>query len=101
MNRPDGLAAAIARSGDSLLRSSVANQAVPEAAGALNLLAALDLGAGRSVCVVTDQVGRRWTVPVVDEGASVRRARAGDGVAAGLIARMAGEGTVDAPFAVR
>ena len=52
----------------------------------LRLAAALPLGGGRSVGVVADAAGARWTVHLVDDGSGVRRAVAGDGVAQALTA---------------
>ena len=58
----------------------------------LCLLDALELGAGRWVGVVEDGDGERWTVPLVVDAAGVRRALAGDGVAAALVHALRDDG---------
>ncbi len=51
----------------------------------LRLVGALPLPGGRWVTVVADDAGTRLGVPLVADGATVRRATAGDGVAAALV----------------
>ncbi len=63
----------------------------------LRLADALDLGASRWVCVVIDADGGQWTVPVVEGSGEVRRAIAGDGVAAALVTMLAGSGEPASP----
>jgi hypothetical protein len=100
MTRSDRLADAVAAAGPTLLRSSVPTAAAPTARGPLRLEAALDLGEGRSVCVVADQAGARWTVPTLERGGKVRRAGAGDRVAEALVNRLVGGALVEPPFAI-
>ncbi|HSS66968.1 MAG TPA: hypothetical protein VLK34_00355 [Nocardioidaceae bacterium] len=99
MTTPGDLADAIASAGTDLLRSSVPAAATPTPDGSLSLEASLPLDGRRWVCVVADDSGRRWTVPVVRDGSSVRRAQAGDGVAEALVERI-GAGPLEQPFAL-
>jgi maltokinase len=101
MTRPDDLVDAIAAAGSQLLRSSVPTAAKPTTDGRLSLAAGLDLQHGRWVCVVADEADRRWTVPIVLERSSARRARVGDGVAEALVDRIVGLRPVESPFAVQ
>ena len=95
----DDLSVAVAAAGPELLRPDDPRFATPGTRGALGIDAALDLGEGRWVSVVSDTAGSRWTVPlVVGADGHVRRARAGDGVAEALVRRITlGEGSL-APF---
>jgi maltokinase len=101
MTWPPELADAISSAGVELLTPPVRTAAPPAVDGPLRVCAGLDLGHGRWLCVVGDRSGRRWTAPVVADGASVRRARTGDGVAAAVVDCVVGAVRVAPPFVVQ
>ena len=98
MTTPSDLVDAIASAGVDLLRSSVPAAAAPSPHGSAESRGGLlQLDGRRWICVVEDEPGRRWTVRVVRDRSSVRRARAGDGVAEALVERI-GSDPLEWPF---
>ena len=103
------LSAAVAAAGPELLRVGSPRFTAPASVGSLGVDAALDLGEGRWLGVVSDSSGSRWTVPLiveegvekgVDVGVAVRRARPGDGVAEALVHVISEGGSTPEPFAL-
>jgi maltokinase len=82
------LARLVAASPGGLVLPGGDRRAQVDVATPLELLDALDLGAGRWLGVVADADGDRWTVPMLVEETGVRRAAPGDGVAEALLTAM-------------
>ena len=68
--------------------------------GAPFLVDALPLGAGRWLAVVADDRWRTYPVPLVADGADVRRATVGDGIAEALVALLTRGSRREGPFVV-
>ncbi len=82
------LAALVAAAPGSLVLPAGERRAQVDVPEPLRLLDSCDLGSGRHVAVIEDGHGGRWTVPLVAEGAAVRRALPGDGIAEAVVAAM-------------
>lgn len=98
---PAHVSAALAAAGPTLVTLDRVTAAAPVVSLPFEPVAALDLGGGRWLAVVRDAAGRRWSVPVVEDGLSVRRARPGDGAGEALVALLADASTTTEEVAVR
>jgi maltokinase len=96
------LAKAVATAGERLLAPDRPRSGPgPTPVGELRVDAGLPVEQGLWVTVVSDASGARWTVPLAEEGDTVRRAVAGDGVAQALIALIAAGTHARRGFTVR
>lgn len=96
---PRDLAVLVAAAGAVLVAPKRPRSAPGDVLLPLSLVDACALGGTAYVAVVSDASGSRWTVPLVVVDGTLRRAVAGDGVAAALVA--AGSQALEEAFELR